>query len=262
MLAHRGASSVAPENTIAAAQAALEAGADGWELDVRMTGDGELVLMHEGSLEHTTDAATIFPQRAPWRVEDFTLEELRRVDAGSWFIHSDPFGTIASGELPGSRAETMAGEPIPTLREALLWSRERGMRVDMELKGDPLCRGLSEAGRLLTERAVSAVRELGMTDRVVVTSFDHEMLRHVKHLVSELAVGALMMSMVPCGQAYLRQVGADGLVIPLGAYDAEKASALRNAGYFLFLWEVEGPDAPPVGDDSVDGVITDWPQRW
>ena len=107
VIAHRGARSLAPENTLAAAQAALEMGADLWEFDIEVSRDGELVLLHDETLSRTTDAAARYPDRAPWRAADFTWEEIRALDAGSWFLREDPFGTLASGTVPADRRESL-----------------------------------------------------------------------------------------------------------------------------------------------------------
>jgi len=99
-IAHAGARSLAPENTIAAASKALEVGADMWELDVAVTRDGELILFHDDSLARTTDAVNRFPDRAPWTFTTFSLAEVRSLNAGSWFAETDPFGEIAREVLP------------------------------------------------------------------------------------------------------------------------------------------------------------------
>src|SRR5689334_10492901 len=83
-VAHRGASDVAPENTLPAVRRAVAAGADLVEVDLRRARDGALVVLHDATLARTTDAARRLPGRAPWRVEDLTLAEVRLLDAGSW----------------------------------------------------------------------------------------------------------------------------------------------------------------------------------
>ena len=91
-IAHRGARSIAPENTLAAALKALQSGADLWELDVVMTADGEPVVIHDKDLSRTSNVESVFPSRRPWLVHEFSLEEIRRLDFGSWFKAMDPFG--------------------------------------------------------------------------------------------------------------------------------------------------------------------------
>src|SRR5689334_8354535 len=83
--AHRGSSGMAPENTAAAFALAIAEGADYVETDVQLSADGELVIIHDVTLARTTDARLAFADRAPWNVHDFTLAELRKLDAGGWY---------------------------------------------------------------------------------------------------------------------------------------------------------------------------------
>ena len=112
LVAHRGASAYAPENTLAAYRLAVEMGADFVEQDLYVTRDGVLICLHDGSLERTTNVAAVFPNRSTevvvdgkvrktWIANDFTLAEIKRLDAGSWF---------------GAR---FAGERVPTFDEAV-----------------------------------------------------------------------------------------------------------------------------------------------
>ena len=125
VIAHRGAAAYAPENTIPAFELAAEQGAPFVELDLQRTRDGQLVALHDLTLERTTDAPTIFPGRnrpgpgekgeTHWWLEDFTLEELLRLDAGSWF---DP---------------KFSGTRIPTLDEVLEAIRGRaGLFIELK----------------------------------------------------------------------------------------------------------------------------------
>ena len=99
--AHRGARSIAPENTMAAARTALAAGAGMMEADVRMSRDGKLVVIHDPHLARTSDGPVKFPGRNPWLVHEFTLEELKLLDFGSWFATADP--ASPHRELIGAR---------------------------------------------------------------------------------------------------------------------------------------------------------------
>ena len=95
-IAHRGARSLAPENTLAAAEKAVQTGAHGWELDVQMTKDGRLAVIHDKNLDRTSNVSRLnrFADRRPWPTHKFTLEELKSLDFGSWFQETDPFGQI------------------------------------------------------------------------------------------------------------------------------------------------------------------------
>lgn len=101
VVAHRGASAYAPEHTLAAYRLAIEQGADYVEQDLAITKDGVLICLHDRTLARTTNVEQVFPDRRPWLANDFTLAEIQRLDAGSWF---------------GAR---FAGERVPTFQEAI-----------------------------------------------------------------------------------------------------------------------------------------------
>ncbi len=263
IVAHRGASSVAPENTLAAAAAALKLGADMWEFDVRQTRDGVLVLLHDHTLTRTTDARTVYPRRSPWRVADFTLEEIALLDAGSWFVRSDPFGVLSSGELSAAQAESYIGEPVPTLREALLWSREHGLKANIELKAGLTLLGLSAAQRSMAEATVALIRELGMESSVLVTSFQTRVIAYVKQIAPEIPAGPILLSLPRDPLASLEQMGADAVALRWTAFRVDACRALTEAGIQVFLWTVNAPDdmARFLDEPGVTGLITDWPQQ-
>jgi len=100
-IAHRGASSLAPENTLSAARKGLEAGADMWELDVQLTADGELIVIHDSTLKRTSNVEDVFPHRRPWQVHEFTLDEIRK--------HSH---VLTPGPYVGAEAQEDDGEPL------------------------------------------------------------------------------------------------------------------------------------------------------
>ena len=147
MSAHRGASAWAPENTLAALDAAWRAGATLAEIDVQMTRDGQVVVMHDHAVNRTTTGRGY--------VKDLTLEELRTLDAGSWF------------------AQKFQGERVPTLREAIEWARGKLMLL-VELKNYPF-RELP-----LVDRTVELVDDLRADGHVVLAGFDHVVLRDIK----------------------------------------------------------------------------------
>ena len=147
MSAHRGASAQTPENTLAALDAAWRAGATLAEIDVRLTRDGHVVLMHDPTVDRTTTGRGY--------VKDLTLEELRALDAGAWF---------------GSKFH---GERVPTLRDVLLWAKDK-IALLVELKNVPF-RDLP-----LVERTVELVDELRAQEYTVLGGFDHPVLRDIK----------------------------------------------------------------------------------
>ncbi len=134
IIAHRGASHLAPENTIVAGELALERGAVGWEVDIRISVDGELILMHDDALTRTTNVEDIFPNRKNDRTETFTLSELRQLDAGSWFTDKDPYGALAFGRISKEDGDNYKGLQIPTFEEVLNFTRDNDFLIDLDIK--------------------------------------------------------------------------------------------------------------------------------
>ncbi|SDI93791.1 glycerophosphodiester phosphodiesterase [Paenibacillus naphthalenovorans] len=164
-LAHRGYPQKFPENTIRGFRAALELGFTHVELDVHLTRDGVPVVIHDPSVNRTTNGQGL--------VKSYTLQELRELDAGD-------------------------GERIPTLEEALLFAKDR-MIVDIELKqtGD-FYPGLEEA-------AVDVIRRTGMEKQVIVTSFDHYAVERTRKLHNGLDLGLIIYGAAPAVFPYMKE---------------------------------------------------------
>jgi len=258
VIAHRGARSLAPENTLAAARAALEAGADLWETDVVVTGDGRLILLHDNSLVRTTDVAGRFPDRAPWKTETFTLSEICSLDAGSWFAKTDPFSTISAGVVTPEDLSGYRGERIPTLEEALRFTRDASFRVNLELKRLPR----SRKSFPLVEHVLSAIDDSGTGDgRVVISSFDHSLLREVSALNPSLEVQALI------GHSEIRHLDWDTPEFKTynvlhTLIDERWVRAMAEKGISVNIFTVnEKEEMLRFVKAGAAGVITDFPQN-
>jgi glycerophosphoryl diester phosphodiesterase len=252
-IGHRGASRLAPENTLAGARKALQLGADMWELDVAVTADGVLVLAHDDSLLRTSNAAQVFPDREPWLLKDFTLAELRRLDFGSWFNATtppDPDPTAPQG------VGDYAGEPIPTLREALLFTRDRHWRVDVELKDLKGAPGEAH----VVEDTVALIRELGIADHVLLTSFQHRFLQRARQLVPHLAMGVLAFTPDPDPVGLVQRLQVQAYLPPAAATPPKSVMDLRAEGIEVYPWTVNDP---AVMRDYIaagaTGILTDVP---
>ncbi len=219
VIAHRGASAAAPENTLAAFRRAADDGADGVELDVRATADGHLVVLHDADVSRTTDGT------GP--VSGLTLAEVRRLDAGHRF------------------SPLFAGERVPLLEEVLQWARGR-LLVDVEVKAP----GLEDA---LTD----LIRRTGMADQVLVSAFDPQVLARTRARAPELALGLLQLVPDPAAAArlgvpvLLPAVGALGAEAMSGC----RGRGLRVVPWTART-EAELRRAAALG---VDGVIVDDP---
>lgn len=233
-IAHRGASAAAPENTLTAVRRAVEVGADLVEVDVQRSRDGALVVLHDTTLERTTDVQRVFPGRAPWRLADFTFDEVRRLDAGSW---------------KGARH---AGERVPTLEEVLDVLRGSAVALQLELKAPRLYPGVvTDLVDVLVTAAVPTV----------VQSFHVASMKDLKTRVPDQAVGLLGSPPV----ANLPALGswADQVNPHHWAVDRAYVDAVHRSGMECFVWTVDRPTAMRRAVRmGADGVITNRPERF
>lgn len=257
-VAHAGASSVAPQNTLAAGQAALVAGADVWGVDVRRTGDGVLVLMHDETLDRTTNVEQVFPDRSPWRVAEFLFDEVRKLDAGSWFIEEDPFGEIADGDVSSEELEGYVEEPVATLREALGFVVANEWLIDIEVKAP-----LAVDRGVVASELLAVIAETGASDRVLVSSFDHEFLRAVRRTEPRIPIGALALLPPPNPVGTLTALGADVYLPSVVGFTETLLTDLEEQGICVIAWTYNSKRQLryAVGLPGVDGIYTDFPQR-
>jgi len=234
VIAHRGASGVAPENTMACFEQAVKFGVDMIELDVHGSKDGNLIVIHDPS---TVRTARGNPQGA---VADLTLGELKKLDAGVW-------------KGPG-----FAGERIPTLDEVLAALRGRATLL-IELKA-----------RGIEGKVAQAIRESGMEDGVMLQSFDVESVRIMQGLLPETPAGVLyrdMWILDPVGRGrriveQAREVGASFAAMNVGAVSAGLVRALKNGGLDVFAWTADDDWVfAHLIEAGVDGIVTNYPER-
>lgn len=161
LLAHRGASMLAPENTLAALNMAEEYGAFGFETDVRISQDGIPFLMHDATLTRTTNVAEVFPERIADRASSFNMADLELLNAGLWFIQQDPFGSINAGLVSQSQLGINQGQQIPTLIQALEAVDEAGMVILFDMREPPADHPYQEA---FFEIVLTQCRESGLNE--------------------------------------------------------------------------------------------------
>ncbi len=258
VMAHRGFRGIAPENTLYAARKGWESGAEYWELDVAASSDGELVVIHDNTLKRTTDAEERFPGRNPWSVYDFSLAELKSLDAGSWYGKTDPFGQIAAGRILPAELEQFEGLRIPTLREALLLTKELAWKVNVEIK--------DAAGRpcdaWIVEKTAALIVELGLVEQVLVSSFNHSYLARMKKAEPRIPVAALIDKPLADPLTILRSLGAVALNPNYTHLDEKTVWKLREAGFGVLVWTPDEPaDMKKLLEWGVTGLITDFPDR-
>ena len=227
---HRGARQAAPENTLAAFRKALEMGADGIELDVMLSADGVPVVIHDSTLERTTNGNG--------RVEERPLDQLRELDAGGHF------------------SPQFRGEPIPTLAE-VLDAFGGALRINIELKSR------SSADDGLEARVVELVRARALDSSVIFSSFNPLSLWRARRLAPEIRRGLLYARDMPI---YLSRawaapfLGLDAVHPEAGMVDARYMRWARSKGYHVNVWTVnEPPEMLRLIEVGVDMLITDRP---
>jgi glycerophosphoryl diester phosphodiesterase len=137
LIAHRGASMLAPENTHASAQLAANLGVFGLETDVQVSLDGGLFLMHDDTLSRTTNVARLFPGREQEPASDFTLEEVNQLNAGTWFVEQDPFHAIRDGLVTPAQEAEYRQQRVPMLEDWLDIVRLNELIFIFDLKAPP-----------------------------------------------------------------------------------------------------------------------------
>jgi glycerophosphoryl diester phosphodiesterase len=241
VIAHRGSSGAAPENTLAAIRLAIRHDADVVENDIQRTRDGELVIMHDTTLDRTTDVEQVFPARAPWNVGDFTLKEIKRLDAGSWF------------------APRFSGQEVPTLEE---WVNAVGRKAGMllEPKSPALYPGI-ERDLDKELRSLPAFNRALRADRVVVQAFDHVWLRQYKDLAPDVPVGLLYGTDPTEAEVSAAATWAQQVNPALGAIEEDTVERIHEHGLETHVWTVNaGQDMYRAMEWGVDGIITNYPQ--
>ena len=222
--AHRGSSGEAPENTLAALHQAISDGADYAEIDVRETADGQVVLLHDADLVRVAGLST--------NVWEASLDDLRRVDVGSWF----------SPQFVNAR--------IPTLAEALHAATGRiGLNIELKLNGHE---------RHLAESVVKLVRSAQCVESCIITSQDQAALARVRELAPEMRIGWI----VTAASGEASRLELDLLSMRLDLVTAKRVHANRAVGLATHVWTVDDPDDMlRMIDLGVDNIITNRPAR-
>ncbi len=224
-VSHRGAAGLAPENTLSAVKAGVSAGAPFVEIDIRLTSDGVPVLMHDGSLDRTTDGAG--------RVGERDWEYVRNLDAGGRF--SDEF----------------KGEPVPQLGAVLEYMKGTSSTLVIEVKSPDDYHGIGDV-------LADYLRKYGMEKGVIVISFDAGWVEEFGRLMPGPALGALYV--YPLGVPPSDRVRYVSVFWPAYVLDPTLAWRLKRAGYSVWAWNIDNPYiARFLAWKGVDGIVLDRP---
>ena len=229
-IAHRGASGIAPENTLTAFKKAIEIGVDAVELDLHGTADGEIVVIHDASLDRTTNMSG--------QIKQTPLEVIKRADAGAWFNHE------------------FEGEQVPTLAEALAYITDNAIAL-LEIKDDTIA-----------EAVVQKIREMDMLELTVIISFHTSVLQTVRTLEPCIPTGWLIGSsngythpIQLCQQLGL--FGSSLLNVNHQLITNEFAYEVRRRGIALWCWTVDDIERMrQMSAFGVQGITSNYPERF
>jgi len=231
IVAHRGSSGTAPENTLAAFRKGVEAGADMIEIDVQRTGDDEVIVFHDNVLGRTTNGSG--------RVDEQSLADIRNLDAGAWL----------SAEF--------AGERIPMLREALRFLHHKAY-VNIELK-----RTGDDDGVRFLERVIDQVLTEGMEEFALLSSFEHRLLELARSIAPRIPTAVILHPhdrSLPTATA--RRVGASAIVLSRRQWTRRVADDTRTSGIPVGVYTINDPlDAVRIVDRGASAIVTNYPER-
>lgn len=238
VIAHRGSNKVAPQNTMPAFRQAIEEGTDGFETDVHLTKDGQLVICHNYTVDETSDGTGL--------ITSYTLEELKKLDFGSYF------------------SEDFRGTRLPTLDEFLELTSAYGESViNIELKSPP-------KNRLeMVRKTLDAIVKYNVLERVIISSFDSRILKAVKSIEPQCKTAFLYPATNPSTHRFesvpfltVKSTGAD-IIHPISAFvNRSLVHTAHKLGLKVNVWTVD--DEPTVRRllaCGVDGIITNCPGK-
>ncbi|GEN86957.1 glycerophosphodiester phosphodiesterase [Oceanobacillus sojae] len=233
-IAHRGASGHAPENTMAAFEKAFEMKADYIEIDVQMTKDGELIAIHDTTVNRTTNGTG--------SVGDYTLEEIQQLDAGSWF------------------GQEFVGERIPTFEEIIDTYRGK-IGLLIELKSPELYPGVEEK---VAEALIERNMHKPNNKKIIIQSFNHESVQQSKELLQNIPHGVLAgtaWANVTDEQLAQFATYADFFNPNMNIVTDELVDRVHNSGMKVYSYTVRTQEqADNLFERNVDGIITDFPE--
>lgn len=229
IFAHRGSAGTHPENTLAAFQEAIRVGADGIEIDIQLTKDHELVVIHDHTLDRTTNGTG--------EVQSYTLAELKKFDAGSKF------------------SPEFKEEKIPSFLEVLELIKGTNVELNVEIKN----RAKHETG--VEKKVVEDLEKAGLTNKIIISSFNHQTLKKVKELRPDLECAILYMKKMDTPWNYASQFGATALHTYEKETEIDMIHEAQEKGFPVRVFTVNDEEGmEKLIRAHVSAIITDYPE--
>lgn len=225
IFAHRGFSAAFPENTMVAFDAAEKLGVDGIELDVQLTKDGQLVVIHDSTLERTTSGTG--------NVADFTVAQLKQLSAGAWF------------------ASCFQNERVPLLEEVLEWAKGNKLKINVELKST------ADQRERMLRKIIEMVGASGIANRIILSSFDHELIFRLAKELPKVETAAITLGTLHAPEQYLRTLGTTSWHYYFPMLSEEAVRRLKAKGFQLRAFGVHAAiDLHTAFSYHVTAIIT------
>jgi glycerophosphoryl diester phosphodiesterase len=228
ILAHRGASKIAPENTAAAFQKAFQVGADGIEFDVHLTKDKKLVIIHDERVDRTTNGIGY--------IKDLSLREIKKLDAGSYF------------------SPEFAKERVLTLEEALEFARDFKL-INIEIKNSII------KYQDIEKELIETIKKVNLESKILCSSFNHYSIALIKKLSPDIKTGLLYVSTLYRPWIYATSIGAVAIHPHHYSVSSEIISACHENNIKVNVWTVDDKKTiKQMISNQVDTIITNYPE--
>lgn len=229
VFAHRGFSGRYPQNTMLAFQKALESGCDGIELDVQLTKDGEVVIIHDEYLDDLTDFTG--------NVRDYTLGELKSCNAG------------------GKWQEAYGFQPIPTFEEYCEWASGNSLITNVEIKSSVYYY------EELEKKTMELIERFGLKERIIISSFNHLSALSCKNFMPDMKTGALVENGgIANAGYYCKKFGFECYHPGVEGLTKEEVELCHKNGIEVNVWTINNmDDLENLYEWGCDGVITNYP---
>ncbi|MFB0634964.1 glycerophosphodiester phosphodiesterase [Bacillus rugosus] len=232
IFAHRGASGQFPENTMLAFEKGIEAGADGIELDVQLTKDGRIVVIHDERLDRTTSL--------------------------KGFVKDTAYDIIKTANAAANHNQTYSDIKVPLLEDVLSWAEKKNFLINIELKNSVI------RYEGLEEKVLEAVKRFNIEERIILSTFNHESLALCARLAPHIERAALTSDVLYQADRYITSIPASGYHPKLnspGASD-EVLKKMRNSSIEVRPYTVNRPeDMKRLFEAGADGIFTDFPAK-
>lgn len=230
VIAHRGASGYAPENTIASFRKALEMKADGIELDVHLNREGHLIVCHDEAVNRTTNGTGL--------IKDLSLREIQEMDAGSWFH------------------KAYAREGIPTLDEVLELIKNKNILINIELKSGPI---LYEG---IEKQVIQLLKKYNLQNQAILSSFNHYSLLECKKADNGIKTAILYMAGLVDPWEYAKYIKADGIHPYFYTVTPTVIEGCEQNNMFIYPFTVNDDQyMKQLFHYGISGIITNYPDR-